>query len=394
MNGSSSSSPPTPRDNLSTDPLECPPLRWGILGCGRVSNDFVTALKNVASAQVVACAARSLDSAKEFGLKFNISNNYGSYEELVTDETVDIVYVGNVHAYRRQIGEMCLMANKHVLLEKPFACKAVDAEYLVDLARSKNLFCMEGMWTRFFPATECARRMVMDEKLIGEVVSVTSDFNFNASDSEVYPDSFVYTHHVGGGSTLLVAPYPVAAATLFFGGRMPESIKCVGQLDPSTGVDLQAMTVLSFAPTSSLPPALDESNTSESTPKLPGSGVASLSFGLLGESTEETIVLGTKGRLVIHSPGHCPTKVSITVKAYGRGKSSETKEYEFPLPGKDEGYFYPNSAGFAYEAAAVARCIAAGMTEAPQYSLAETLVSAKILDEIRVQLGVKDFDIN
>lgn len=388
----SSNTPPSPRDSLSTDPLDCPSLRWGILGCGRVSNDFVTAIQNVPSAVVVACAARRLESAQNFATKFNIVNAYGSYEELVKDKAVDIVYVGNVHAYRRQIGELCLMANKHLLLEKPFACKTVDAEYLVNLAKSKNLFCMEGMWTRFFPAVEYARRMVMEEKLIGEVVSVNSDFNFNASDSEVYPDSFVYTHRVGGGATLLVAPYPVAASTLFFDGRMPESIKCVGQLDPSTGVDLQAVTVLSFAPTGDLAPALDESNTSENTPKLPGSGVASLSFGLLGESTEETVVLGTKGRLVIHSPGHCPTKISITIKAKGRGNSSETKVYEFPLPGPDEGYCYPNSAGFAYEAAAVARCIAAGLTEAPQYPLSETLNSAKILDEIRKQIGVKDFD--
>ena len=392
MSTSNITSPPPPRDNLSVDPLDCPPLRWGILGCGRVSNDFVQALKNVASAQVVACAARSEASALEFSKKFNISKGYGSYEQLVADESVDIVYVGNVHAFRRKIGEMCLNANKHVLLEKPFACKEKDAEFLVNLARSKKLFCMEGMWTRFFPAVEYARRLVMEEKIIGEVVSVTSDFNFNASDSEAYPESFVYTHSVGGGSTLLVAPYPITAATLFFDGSMPESVKCVGQVDSHTGVDLQAACILSFAQTSDLSPALDDENENENTPKLPGSGVASLSFGLLGESVEETIILGTKGRVVIHSPGHCPTKISVAIKAYGRGETTESKVYEFPLPGEDEGYFYPNSAGFAYEAAAVSRCIAAGMYEVPQYSLDETLTTARILDEIRKQLGVKDFD--
>ena len=279
---------PPPRDGLASHLLDCPTLRWGLIGCGRVSNDFALALRHVKTAKVVACAARSSESAAKFAEKFGIPSYYGSYEELLKDENVDIVYVGNVHAFRRQIGEMCLNADKHVLLEKPFSCKAVDAEYLVELARSKGLFCMEGMWTRFFPAVEQARRLVLEEKVIGEVVSVTTDFNFNASDSEQYPDSFVYTHSVGGGSILLVAPYPVAAATLFFGGKMPSDVKCVGQLDPNTGVDLQGVAVLNFDCDGGVAPALDESNSNENTPKLPGCGVASLSFGLLGESSEET----------------------------------------------------------------------------------------------------------
>lgn len=104
------------------------------------------------------------------------------------------------------------------------------------------------------------------------------------------------------------------------------------------------------------------------------------------------VVLGTKGRVVIHSPGHCPTKISVTFKEQGRGNASATKVYEYPLPGDEDGYFYPNSAGFAYEAAAVARCIHAGLTEAPQFSLQETLNNAKILDTCRAQIGVKNFD--
>jgi len=232
----------------------------------------------------------------------------------------------------------------------------------------------------------------MEEKIIGEVVSVYSDFNFNASDSEEYPESFVYTRKVGGGASLLVAPYPVAAATLFFDGVAPEKCMAVGQLDPLTGVDLQAAAVLNFAPTGDVAPAMDEGQKEENTPKLPGSGVASLSYGLLGESEEETVVLGTKGRLVIKSPGHCPTQLSISLKATGRGNAAATMLYDFPLPKDDGGYFYPNSAGFAYEAAAVARCIAAGLKEVPQFSLDETLNSASILEIILKQIGVKYFD--
>jgi predicted dehydrogenase len=130
------------------------------------------------------------------------------------------------------------------------------------------------MWTRFFPAVTQARRFVFgteDERgILGEIVSVHSDFNFKASDHEEYPTSFVYNHHLGGGASLLVGPYPVAAATLFFNGSMPESIQAVGQVDKETGVDLQAAVALSFPPTGNVAPAVDESNKDENTPKLPG----------------------------------------------------------------------------------------------------------------------------
>lgn len=250
------------------------------------------------------------------------------------------------------------------------------------------------MWTRFFPAVEQARRLVVEEKILGEVVSVFSDFNFNASDSDDYPTSFLYNHGLGGGASLLVAPYPLAATTLFFQGRTPDCVKAVGQVDEQTGVDLQAAVVISFAPTSNISPALDPNQVDEMTPKLPGAGVATLSFGMLGESIEETVVIGTKGRLTIKTPSHCPTSLTVLIKAYGRGQKAQELDYNFDLPvdtdeiTKAGGYYYPNSAGFCYEAAAVARCIAAGKIEAPQYTMEETLVNMALVDEIRSQLGV------
>jgi dihydrodiol dehydrogenase / D-xylose 1-dehydrogenase (NADP) len=198
----------------------------------------------------------------------------GSYDELLQDDEVDCVYVGNLHVFRREIGERCLNAQKHVLLEKPFACNPEDTKFLIDLAKQKNLFIMEGMWTRFFPAVEQARRLALgdgkDEGVIGEIVSVITEFNFNASDSDPYPGSFFYNRKLGGGVTYLVAPYPFAAATLFFPGSEPENIRVVGQVDEKTGVDLQGALVMTFPPTSNVPPALDPDNKSENTAKLPG----------------------------------------------------------------------------------------------------------------------------
>jgi dihydrodiol dehydrogenase / D-xylose 1-dehydrogenase (NADP) len=150
----------TNTSTLSSTLSPPPPLRWGIVGCGRVSHDFVQALKHLpppsssstsstssstlpSYSHVVACAARSEDRAKEFAERHGIDTWYGTYEELWKDERVDIVYVGIIHMVRRSIGEQCLMANKHVLLEKPFCLNLEDAQYLINLARHRNLFLME-----------------------------------------------------------------------------------------------------------------------------------------------------------------------------------------------------------------------------------------------------------
>jgi len=260
---------------------------------------------------------------------------------------------------------------------------------------------MEGMWTRFFPAVEKARQLAFgtpngeQKGVLGQISAVFSDFNFNASDSEEYPTSFFYNRKLGGGASLLTGPYPIAAATLFYPGMTPDQIKVVGQVDAATGVDLQACISMSFPPTSDVAPAIDAENREESTPKLPGAGVANLSYGLLCETAEETTIVGTKGRMTIKSPAHCPTRLVVTLKGDGRGTAAGEFVYDYPLPEDTEaikvagGYFYPNSAGFCYEAAAVARCIAAGKVEAPQYTLSETLVAMKILEQARIQLGTK-----
>jgi dihydrodiol dehydrogenase / D-xylose 1-dehydrogenase (NADP) len=219
--------PPPLDDPTCTDPLQCPPLRWGMIGCGRVSHDYTQALKHIPTAQVVACSTQNdIERATDFATKHKIDKAYCNYDELLKDENVDIVYIGNVHSFRRSIVEKCLMANKHTLVEKPFACTLEDAEYLIQLAKERNLFMIEGMWTRYFPIVEKVRQLVygrsnpadgtlMEKGVLGEVVHVISDFNFNASDSEIYPTSFFYNRKLGGGASLLTGPYPIAASSTF-----------------------------------------------------------------------------------------------------------------------------------------------------------------------------------
>lgn len=99
------------------------------------------------------------------------------------------------------------------------------------------------MWTRFFPAVEQARRLALGSQgsdgVLGDVVSVHSDFNFSALDCDEYPNAAIFNHKLGGGASFAIAPYPIAAATLFFRGATPEKTFVVGNVDEATGVDLQ-----------------------------------------------------------------------------------------------------------------------------------------------------------
>lgn len=152
-------------------------LKWGILSCGKISSDFVAALTAYTEDQhkVVACAARSLDSAKEFATKFGIPKAYGSYHDLVSDPEVQVTYVGSVNNQHLALVKLALNNGKHVLVEKPIGINVREAKEMVELAREKKLFLMEAIWSRFFPAYYRLREELA-KGTIGDIVQVSSTF--------------------------------------------------------------------------------------------------------------------------------------------------------------------------------------------------------------------------
>ena len=130
--------------------LEMATIRWGICSAGKVSHDFLVGLKTLpeTSHQVLAVAARSLDSAQSFASKHSIPRAYGSYEELAKDQELDVIYIGTINPSHFSCARMMIEAGKSVLCEKPFTMNAAETKELIGLAREKNVFLMEAMWTR------------------------------------------------------------------------------------------------------------------------------------------------------------------------------------------------------------------------------------------------------
>ncbi|MDP6527082.1 MAG: Gfo/Idh/MocA family oxidoreductase, partial [Kiritimatiellia bacterium] len=151
------------------------PLRWGIIGTGSVSAQWVLSLRACEGATVTAVAARSAERATKFAGRYGIASAYGSYADMVASPDVDIVYVGTITRLHKEHTLLAIEAGKHVLCEKPLAENADDARAMYAAAADKKVMLQDGMWTRFFPAVEHARAAI-EAGIIGNVVMVQSDF--------------------------------------------------------------------------------------------------------------------------------------------------------------------------------------------------------------------------
>jgi len=131
-------------------------LKWGFVGTGKICEDFCLALLTCDSHEhaIVAVGSREKIKADEFVKKFNLGNNiqtYSSQEEVFEDSNVDIVYIGTIEEYHRDLCIKALNHNKHVLCEKPLAMNTAEVQDIIDTARKTKKFIMEAIWSRFFP---------------------------------------------------------------------------------------------------------------------------------------------------------------------------------------------------------------------------------------------------
>lgn len=220
---------------MSTDAT----VRWGILGTGRIARTFAHDISLVPGAELAAVGSRSADSAGEFAQAFHVPTAHGSYDALVQDDAVDVVYVATPHARHADDTMLALEAGRHVLCEKAFAMNAREAQRMVHAAREHGLFLMEAMWTRFHPTISSVRRMVRDG-VLGPVRTVHADIStFRAPD----PDDRLFDRDLGGGALLDLGVYPIAFAFDVFGA--PDRVQTSVQMG-ETGVDEQCAAMFSY----------------------------------------------------------------------------------------------------------------------------------------------------
>lgn len=322
------------------------PVRWGIIGTGLIAGMFAGDLSHTDSGVVASVGSRGQESADRFGDAWGVANRHASYEALVNDPEVDVVYVATPHPMHRENAILALEAGKPVLVEKPFAMNASEAREVVELARAKGLFAMEAMWTRFLPHIDVVRGW-LEQGVLGDIVTVFADHGqWFAED----PAFRLFAPELGGGALLDLGVYVVSFASMVLG--TPDRVVSTCDL-AFTGVDAQTSMLFSY-----------------------DSGAqAVLSCTLRAKTATTASIVGTDARIEIEGDFYAPAAVTLIPRTGDAVR----------VPSAIEG----RTGGLSYQADEVARMLAVGELESPLMTLDETIAVVKTMDRVRSQCHVK-----
>jgi len=317
---------------------------WGIIGLGNIAHKFAHDLQLVRDANLYGVASRSIEKAREFGKTYKSTKSYGSYEKLLSDPHIDVVYIATPHAYHCELALEAMDAGKAVLCEKPFGMDRVEVEKLITKSKEKKVFLMEALWTRFIPATEKLLSL-LESNIIGELKSVRADFGFNAV---FEPEKRLFKKELGGGSLLDIGIYPIFISLLTLG--VPTEIKALATMFPSN-VDSSCSMIFGY-------------NSNES---------AVLDASLLTDTPIVCWLHGTKGSLKMSNPFHSTKEISF----FKDRELVETYNLEY------------TGLGYYHEILDVQESLKQGKIESEKLPLSFSLDLITIMDKVR-----KEIDLN
>jgi len=317
---------------------------WAVLGCGNIARNFSSDLKLLPNARLYATASRDLEKAKAFAAEFGYEKAYGSYEEMVADPAVDVVYVATPHSFHHDHVMLCLTHKKAVLCEKAFALNKNEAEAMITCAQENDTFLMEAFWTFFHPGFNKAMEILKSGEL-GKVKMVRSDFAFYGPFD---PQNRMYNIALGGGSLLDIGIYPVFAALVALG--KPDIIKTFADFS-ETGSEESISMIF----------------------KYKDSAMANLTSSFSAYSPTQTEYWCEKGYMLLHSQWYSPTDITIW---------KEGGEEEVLHSGHSQGL------GYQYEAAHVMECLDAGKIQSDKMSWQMSLDLMETLDRVRIDAGI------
>jgi len=323
--------------------MENKKINWGILGLGKIAHKFAHDLQLVDEANLYGVASRNIDKAKDFSKTYNTQQSYGSYQELLDDPLIDVVYIATPHIFHCELTLNALDAGKAVLCEKPLGMNKTEVARMIAKAKEKNLFLMEALWTRFIPATE---RMLalLNDGLIGDLKSVRADFGFIA---DYDPELRLFKKSLGGGALLDIGIYPIFISLLTLG--IPNEIKATATQFP-TEVDSSCLMLFNY--------------TDDQT--------AILDANLMADTPLECWLHGDKGSLKMSNPFHHTEEIS-----YYKDRNLVEK-YSIEYTGL----------GYYHEIVEVVNCLQAGKTESDKMPLSFSLELIDLLDKVRKKIGL------
>ncbi|EPT00732.1 NAD-binding protein [Fomitopsis schrenkii] len=354
-------------------------LRWGVISTGRIAMEFLkdtlvdptTRGTTDVVHKVVAVGSRhgAVQKAVDFigaYAKGEAIRAYGTYEEVFADPDVDAVYIGSPHTQHYGNALAALLAGKHVLCEKATTANAAELRHLIKVAKERNLFFMEAMWTRFQPLTLEVKR-VAEEGTLGEPVLLHADLSHDFDIQNIPKTHRMLDPHLGGGALLDLGPYPMIWTVLALYEHpsnkkaLPTSISASMVKTPLTGVDSSTSWIVNFTQTLQAQAVLTCSMT-----------VPTAQFGVTIRYRNGNIIIGTP----IFKPSH------YIVQYFDKPGSGVVVREEKRV-------LHYVGGGWHYEADEVARCIRDGKIESDLWGHDKSLLLMDTFDEIRRQGGYK-----
>ena len=318
-------------------------FRIGILGAGWIARKMAEAIAPFDDMSVYAVASRSKEKAEAFAKEWNIEKAYGSYEEMVSDEKVDLVYIATPHSHHFQHSMLALDHGKPVLVEKAFTANAKEAEILIETARRKGIFITEAIWTRYMPLSHKVKEL-MESGMIGEPRALTATLCYMMEFKER-----IIRPELCGGALLDLGVYVLNFARMYFGTDIVRTVSnChIGQ----TGMDMHESISLSFS----------------------DGKMANLQAGALCLNDRQGIISGTEGYIRVDNI-NCPEVIEVY-------RNYELVERITKADDMVNGY--------EYQVIEARRCINEGLLESPMMPHEETISIMRQMDALRKEWGVE-----
>lgn len=317
-------------------------IRVGIIGAGWIAHKMAEALAPLHNAEVIAVASRSIEKAQAFVAEYGISKAYGSYEALVKDNDVDLVYIATPHSHHYPHARLALEHDKPVLVEKAFTANAREAEELIRIAHERNVFITEAIWTRYMPLSHKVKE-IMESGVIGEprILTATLCYMMEHKERIVRPE-------LCGGALLDLGVYVLNFARMYFGTDISRTVSNVHI--SNTGMDMMESISLSYA----------------------DGRMANLQSGALTLNDRQGIISGTEGYIRVDNV-NCPELIEVW------------RNYEL-VDRIERPADMVN--GYEYQVLECKRCLEQGLIESPMMPHEETISIMRQMDNLRSEWGV------
>lgn len=318
-------------------------MKIGILGAGRIAVTLAETMNKMPEVECYGVASRDLEKAKVFAKEHGFQHAFGSYEGMLADEEVELIYIATPHSHHYRHMKMCLDAGKHILCEKSFTVNEKQAEEIFRIAKEKKLLVTEAIWTRYMPSRKIINDL-LDEKVVGDVRKMTANLNYPLLDKEriVKPE-------LAGGALLDVGIYPLNFAYMHFGDKVDRIVSAAQMTE--AGVDGENGMILLYE----------------------DGRMAVLNSGIHGKSDSEGVFYGTFGCMVVENINN-----PESIKIYNTDRIL-IREIEVP----------EQISGYEYEITETISCIKEGKLECPSMPHAETLKMMQVMDNLRTDWKMK-----